>query len=281
MENKKIIVTGGKGMLATDLLGELANTNHTIISVDLDGLDITDEKTVHQFVDSHKPDILINLAAYTAVDKCESDPIAEKVNGVALKYLSEACVKNKTKLIHFSTDYIFSDQYSNPILETEKTNPINAYGKGKLLGEENILKTKDLDYLIFRVQWLYGKNGKNFVDTMLKLAETKTELKVVSDQIGRPTSTKFLAKLILEVIEQNLKGIYHLGPQDSCSWFEFAEYILKDTNCKVFPIPSTEYPTPAKRPLYSVLSIEKIKRDLKSKNLDKTWKELLDEYRNS
>lgn len=274
----KVLVTGAKGMLATDLIYFLKKENYEVVSVDIDELDITKEMAVHEFVIKTKPNILINSAAYTAVDKCESEPIAENINGDALKYLSKACSNNHVKLIHFSTDYIFSDNFTKPISENEKTNPINAYGKGKLIGEENISHQTNLDFTIFRVQWLYGKNGKNFVDTMLKLSETKNEISVVSDQIGRPTSTKFLAELVVKTIPLNLKGIYHLGPKDECSWFEFAAYILKDKNTKVLPIPSSAYPTPAKRPLYSVLDLEKINSELKDKILEKTWKELVDEY---
>ncbi len=274
----KVLVTGGKGMLATDLIYFLKKENYEVISVDIEELDIIKEKDVHEFILKTKPNILINSAAYTAVDKCESEPISEKINGEALKFLSQACANSSVKLIHFSTDYIFSDNFTKPISENEKTNPINAYGKGKLIGEENILKEDNLDYSIFRVQWLYGKNGKNFVDTMLKLSETKNEISVVSDQIGRPTSTKFLAELVVKTLSLNLKGIYHLGPKDECSWFDFASYILKDKNTKVLPIPSSAYPTPAKRPFYSVLGLEKINSELKDKILEKTWKELVDEY---
>jgi dTDP-4-dehydrorhamnose reductase len=278
MNLSKVLVTGGKGMLANDLIYFLKKENFEVFSVDIEELDITNEKSVHEFINKTKPELIINSAAYTAVDKCESEPISEKVNGDSLKYLSEAASINHSKLIHFSTDYIFSGEYTKPILETEKTNPINAYGRGKLIGEENILNTKNFSYTIFRVQWLYGKNGKNFVDTMLKLSETKKEISVVSDQIGRPTSTKFLAELIVKTIPLNLNGIFHLGPKDECSWFEFASYILKDKDIKINPIPSSSYPTPAKRPLYSVLGLEKIQSVLKDKILEKTWKELVDEY---
>lgn len=279
LKEQHILITGGNGMLATDLKKELEKENCKITSIDLDELDICNEKAVHGKLAALKPDVLINCAAYTAVDKCETDKISYEVNGTALKYLSEASANNKIKLVHFSTDYIFSGDFKEPIPEDFNPSPINKYGEGKLKGEKNILSTEGLDYLIFRVQWLFGNNGKNFVDTMLKLSTEKSELNVVSDQIGRPTSTQYLAQLIVASLERNLTGIYHLGPTDYCSWYDLATYVLKDTKCEVKPIPSSAYPTPAKRPLYSVLGLGKIQTALKGNPLlKKTWKELVDEY---
>ena len=279
LKEQHILITGGNGMLATDLKKELEKENCKITSIDLDELDICNEKAVHGKLAALKPDVLINCAAYTAVDKCETDKISYEVNGTALKYLSEASANNKIKLVHFSTDYIFSGDFKEPIPEDFNPSPINKYGEGKLKGEKNILSTEGLDYLIFRVQWLIGKSGKNFVDTMLKLSTEKSELNVVSDQIGRPTSTQYLAQLIVASLERNLSGIYHLGPTDYCSWYDLATYVLKDTKCEVKPIPSSAYPTPAKRPLYSVLGLGKIQTALKGNPLlKKTWKELVDEY---
>ena len=277
LKEQHILITGGNGMLATDLKKEKEKCK--ITSIDLDELDICNEKAVHGKLAALKPDVLINCAAYTAVDKCETDKISYEVNGTALKYLSEASANNKIKLVHFSTDYIFSGDFKEPIPEDFNPSPINKYGEGKLKGEKNILSTEGLDYLIFRVQWLFGNNGKNFVDTMLKLSTEKSELNVVSDQIGRPTSTQYLAQLIVASLERNLSGIYHLGPTDYCSWYDLATYVLKDTKCEVKPIPSSAYPTPAKRPLYSVLGLGKIQTALKGNPLlKKTWKELVDEY---
>ena len=279
LKEQHILITGGNGMLATDLKKELEKENCKITSIDLDELDICNEKAVHGKLAALKPDVLINCAAYTAVDKCETDKISYEINGTALKYLSEASANNKIKLVHFSTDYIFSGDFKEPIPEDWNPAPINKYGEGKLKGEQNILSTEGLDYLILRVQWLIGKSGKNFVDTMLKLSAEKSELNVVSDQIGRPTSTPYLSQLIVASLEKNLSGIYHLGPADYCSWYDLAAYVLKDTKCKVKPIPSSAYPTPAKRPLYSVLDLNKIQTALKGNPLlKKTWKELVDDY---
>lgn len=279
LKEQHILITGGNGMLATDLKKELEKENCKITSLDVDDLDICNEKAVHGKLAALKPDILINCAAYTAVDKCETESIAYEINGTAIKYLAEASANNKIKLIHFSTDYIFSGEFKTPIPEDFSPAPINKYGEGKLKGEQNILKTDGLDFLILRVQWLYGKNGKNFIDTMLKLSKEKAELNVVSDQIGRPTSTDYLAQLITATLKADLKGVYHLGPADYCSWYDLAAYVLKDTKCKVKPIPSSSYPTPAKRPLYSVLGLDKINIALKGNPLlKKTWKELADEY---
>ena len=279
LKSLHVLITGGNGMLASDLKKELEKENCKITSLDVEDLDICNEKAVHGKLAALKPDILINCAAYTAVDKCETEQIAYEINGTALKYLSEASANNKIKLIHFSTDYIFSGDFKKPIPEDWKPSPINKYGEGKLKGEENILHTDGLDFLILRVQWLYGKNGKNFIDTMLKLSKEKTELNVVNDQIGRPTSTPYLAQLIVAAIKNDLGGIYHLGPSDYCSWYDLAAYVLRNTNCKVKPIPSSAYPTPATRPLFSVLGLDKINVALHGNPLlKKTWKELADEY---
>lgn len=279
LKGKHILITGGNGMLATDLHIELEKENCKITSIDLEELDICNEKAVHGKFAILKPKIVINCAAFTAVDKCETDPKAYEVNGTALKYLAEASVNNKVKLIHFSTDYIFSGEFKKPIPENWNPSPINKYGEGKLAGENQILNTHRLSYAIFRVQWLYGRNGNNFVDTMLKLSKEKKEINVVNDQIGRPTSTSYLAQLVVAALKENLTGVYHLGPSNYCSWYDLASYVLRKTNCKVKPIPSSAYPTPAKRPLYSVLGLSKIHSDLKGNPLlGKTWQELVDEY---
>lgn len=279
LKDEHILITGGKGMLATDLRKELEKEKCKITSIDVDELDICNEKAVHGKLAALKPDILINCAAYTAVDKCETENIASEINGTALKYLAEASANNKIKLIHFSTDYIFSGEFKTPIPEDWEPAPINKYGEGKLVGEKNILNTTGLNFAIFRVQWLYGKNGKNFIDTMLKLSQDRAELNVVNDQIGRPTSTPYLSQLLVSALKADLSGIYHLGPSNYCSWFDLAAYVLKDSKCKVNPIPSSAYPTPATRPLYSVLGLDKIHSALKGNPLlNKTWQELADEY---
>lgn len=279
MKHKKILITGGKGMLATDIKNLLQNSGNSFIAPDLDELDITDPASLEKVIADYKPDLLINCAAYTAVDKCESDESHFKINGEALANLGSSCLKNNVKLVHFSTDYIFSGEFKAPIQEDEAPNPINKYGAGKLKGEENLFSFKGLNYLLLRVQWLYGTNGKNFVDTMLRLSEDRDEIKVVSDQIGRPTSTAYLAELVIASLEKDLSGVYHAGPSDYCSWYDFAAYILKDKKTKVSPIPSSSYPTPAVRPLYSVLSVEKLQKSLNKPELTgKSWKKLLDEY---
>jgi len=266
-------------MLGTDLTELLTGLMVEVCSCDIHQLDICKQESIESSVRKFKPDIFINCAAYTAVDKSETDPLAMQVNGDAISNIVDVCYKEKIKLIHFSTDYIYSGKISSPIEETEATNPLNKYGESKLMGDNFILEKKGLDYILFRVQWLYGKNGKNFVDTMLRLSKDNPTVKVVNDQIGRPTSTKFLSRVVLESLQNNLHGIFNAGPANYCSWFDFASYILKDKNCKVIPIPSTEFPTPAKRPLFSVLSVEKIQKAIPdSKNLKSTWQNLVDEY---
>lgn len=279
LKGKHILITGGNGMLASDLISELEKENCKVTSIDIDELDICNEKAVHGKLAALKPHILINCAAYTAVDKCETEPIAFEINGTALKYLSEASANNKIKLVHFSTDYIFSGIFESPIPEDMKPIPINKYGQGKLKGEQNILNTKSLNFLLCRIQWLYGKNGKNFINTIIKLSKDKKEINVVNDQIGRPTSTLYISQLIVTALKKDLAGIYHLGPKNECSWYDLASYVLKNTDCKVNPIPSSAYPTPALRPKYSVLGLEKIKSALQGDPLlDRKWEDLVDEY---
>ena len=279
LSKKKFLISGVKGMLGSELKNQIDALGGIVYPYDIDELDICNIKSVQSIATKHRPNFFINCSAYTAVDKCESDPIAMQVNGDAVQNIADVCHNEKIKLFHFSTDYINSGNFSEPIEETQTPNPINRYGEGKLKGDKFIIEKPGLDFLLFRVQWLYGKNGKNFVDTMIRLSKENQTLKVVSDQIGRPTSVKFLAKIVIESLENNLSGIYNAGPRNYCSWFDFASYILRDTNCKVIPISSAEYPTPAKRPLFSVLSVKKIQSALpKSKTINQTWQELLDEY---
>jgi dTDP-4-dehydrorhamnose reductase len=279
LNHKKILITGSNGMLGSSITKEFIDKIKIVFTPSESELDITNYSQVNDYIDKTEPDILINCAAYTAVDKCEEDKVHYAVNGDSLKNLSAKCALKKIKLVHYSTDYIFSGLCESPISEEEPTSPINEYGKGKLLGEINIRENQNLDYLIFRVQWLFGKNGKNFVDTILRLSKEKKELRVVGDQWGRPTSTIFLAKILYEALEKDLNGVYNLGANDFCSWYDLACFITENTDCKIIKIPSSEYPLPAKRPLYSVLSLEKITRDLEfSKNLQTSWKDLVREF---
>jgi len=256
----KILGIGFNGMLGSSLIKILSkNDNNLLITPTSDILDITDLSVVKKQICMNNPDIVINAAAYTDVDGCESNrDLAYEVNSIGPKNLAVACRQNNSKLIHISTDYVFNGEKNEPYNENDKTNPINVYGKTKLKGEKLIQETFD-NYLILRTSWLYGINGNNFVKTMLKLSKLHDEISVVDDQRGSPTFTCDLAIAISELLENNHHGIYHLTNSGNCSWFEFAKNIFEIANIDVDlkPVATEEFPRPAKRPKYSVLNNDK------------------------
>lgn len=226
-------------------------------------------ETVKSVVMDVKPDIIVNAAAYTAVDLAETErEQAMRINADSVSALGEAAKKRDALVIHFSTDYVFDGSKTSPYVETDPVNPINYYGLTKLRGEE-ALEAAQCDALTFRVQWLYGEFGKNFYKTMLHLFQTRDQISVVNDQTGTPTHTAWLAKQIDYVLKEKLirekKGLYHLAPSGSCTWFEFAKAILereseqgRSPKCQqINPISTSDYPTPAKRPRNSVLECGK------------------------
>ena len=250
------LITGCKGQLGTELSRLLPDA----ICADVDVLDITDENAVKNFVRDNNIDVIINCAAYTAVDKAESDiELATKINVDGPRNLA----KTGAKIIHISTDYVFDGTGHMPYTTDEKTNPVSVYGKTKRAGEIAVLENNSVAVVI-RTAWLYSPYGNNFVKTMRRLGGEKTEINVVADQIGTPTYAADLADAIVKIIPQmNIKnsGIYHFTNEGVCSWYDFANEIigLSNLNCLVNPIKSSQYPTPAARPFYSVLDKEKIK----------------------
>ena len=250
------LITGCKGQLGTELSRLLPNA----ICADVDVLDITDENAVQNFVRDNNIYVIINCAAYTAVDKAESDiELATKINIDGPRNLA----KTGAKIIHISTDYVFDGTGHMPYTTDEKTNPVSVYGKTKLAGEIAVLENNSVAVVI-RTAWLYSPYGNNFVKTMRRLGGEKTEINVVSDQIGTPTYAADLADAIVKIIPQmNIEnsGIYHFTNEGVCSWYDFANEIigLSNLNCLVNPIKSSQYPTPAARPFYSVLDKDKIK----------------------
>lgn len=261
----KILVTGSKGQLGSSLRRVFDNdpaidatyTNH-------DTLDITDRDAVYRFLGDNKFDIVVNCAAYTAVDKAESDEIlASALNTGAVGNLAEAAVKNGTRVIHISTDYVFSGQGCRPYEENDEPYPQSIYGRTKLEGEA-LLTSFCQNALIIRTAWLYSEFGGNFVKTMLRLAETRPEINVVADQIGTPTYAGDLAEAIHRIVSSGewKPGIYHFTDEGVASWYDFTKAIFEiaGRDVKVNPIKTSEYPTQAKRPLYSVLSKKKIKK---------------------
>lgn len=250
----KILITGSNGMLGHDLI-EVLKDKHELILTTSKTLDITDQEQVIDFICDAKPDIVINSAAYTDVDGCESNQeLAFNVNGEGVKNLSLACKEIDCALVHVSTDYIFNGENTRPWVEDDEIGPISVYGKSKLKGEEYIQEILD-KYFIVRTAWLYGINGRNFPKTMLELAENHPEITVVYDEVGTPTYTPDLAQGISELIETDYYGIYHLTNSDYCSWCEFARYIFEvaDVDVNVVPVTASEFARPAPRPHYSVL----------------------------
>lgn len=265
-KNLVILVTGVRGQLGFDVLRELNERGYkNVIGIDREELDITDEDKVKQYIEKLKPDIVIHNAAWTAVDKAEEmyDEVY-KVNALGPKYIAEACRKIDAKMIYISTDYVFDGRGDRFFEVTDCKNGLSVYGKTKSIGEDfvtSILKK----YFIVRISWVFGQNGHNFIKTMLKLAETKTELSVVDDQIGSPTYTYDLSKLLCDMMETGKYGIYHATNEGICSWYEFAKFIFEIANVKnikVNPIHTSEYlkmvTQQAKRPLNSRLSKESL-----------------------
>ena len=261
---KKILVTGCNGQLGSSLRREIDNDpDIEAVYTDYDTLDITNREAVERFLSDHRFDIIVNCAAYTAVDKAESDEIlASALNTGAVGNLGEAAVKTGAKVIHISTDYVFSGQGFRPYEENDEPYPQSIYGRTKLEGE-GLLTSFCSNAMIISTAWLYSEFGKNFVKTMLDLAETRPEINVVADQIGTPTYAGDLASAIHTIIkhEKWIPGIYHFTDEGVASWYDFTKAIFEmaGKEVKVNPIPTSAYPTPAKRPLYSVLSKSKIK----------------------
>ena len=270
-----ILVTGANGQLGNEMRMVTKRSKDTYIFTDVietDGqettiLDITDLDAIRKMVKESGVKAIVNCAAYTNVDMAESDQeICELINAKAPENLAIAMKEVSGLLIHISTDYVFGgDPYNTPCKEGQKGTPTGVYGLTKLHGEQNIQKS-GVDYLIFRTAWLYSEFGKNFVKTMLNLTSTKPQLKVVFDQVGTPTYAYDLAKAVFEIIEnrkfEGNTGIYHYSNEGVCSWYDFTKTIAElagNTDCDIHPCHSDEFPSPVKRPAYSVLDKTKVK----------------------
>ncbi len=264
----KLWVTGANGQLGMELR-DLAdgNADYDFVFTDVEDLDITDHEAVASFVAVYKISALINFAAYTAVDNAEIDvERANAINHLAVANMAKLVKENDLAFIHISTDYVFEGSASEPYKETDMPNPQSVYGKTKLDGENAILKINPARTLIIRTSWVYSGYGLNFVKTMLRLGREREELSVVNDQVGSPTYARNLATVVLQLLpllNNEDVGVYHYVNTGQCTWYEFANTIFKMAQIpvKTNPIPTTEYPTPAKRPMYSVLSTEKITKD--------------------
>ncbi|MFX4261831.1 dTDP-4-dehydrorhamnose reductase [Pelotomaculum propionicicum] len=290
----KILLTGKNGQVGWELNRTLAPMGK-LVALGREELDLEKPEQISKMVRRIRPDVIVNAAAYTAVDKAEEDSeLAMAVNAVAPGILAEEAKRLNALLVHYSTDYIFDGTKTTPYVEDDAPNPINVYGRTKLAGEQAI-RAVGAPYMILRTSWVYGTNGRNFLLTILRLAEEKEELKIVDDQVGTPTWSRFLAGTTAQMLQKvyntalltECRDIYNVTPSGQTSWYGFAKAIIE--NYKIFngdksglllkrliPVATSEYPTPACRPAYSVLSNKKLKRKV-GKELPK-WGLFLEQF---
>ena len=273
----KILITGAKGQVGTDLVLEAKKRNHQVFGFTSSELDITNKAAVDGELSKINPDVVINAAAYTAVDKAETEKeTAYAVNETGVKNLAETCKTLDIPLLHISTDYVFDGEKKEPYTESDTPNPTSVYGASKLAGEVALQKTWQ-KHITLRVSWVFGEHGNNFVKTMLRLAKDRDELSVVNDQYGAPTSALAIAECLLDIVDKENFGkqdfpwgLYHFQSDPGVTWYEFAKEIFSqakesgilDKEMIVNPIGSEQFPTPVKRPLNSKLDGKKIKNNL-------------------
>ena len=283
----RILLLGAGGQLGQEINKDLSK-NHDILSLTKKECDITNYSFLEEKIKLFKPKVIINAAAYTNVDDAENnESLADNINHLAVNKLAKLSKDYKVVLIHFSTDYIFNHKINEPISEDEKEDPINVYGLTKYLGEQSIIRNME-NFYILRISWVYGKYGKNFPKTILKLAKNKKELNIVDDQIGSPTPTSLISSvinklLVLHFKGENFFGIYNLSPNGSCSWYEIGNFILGHVKDKknfklktINKISSKEFKSLAKRPKYSYLDNSKIQKVLNVNIHD--WKYYLKDF---
>lgn len=271
----KLLITGAKGQVGSELVNLAKKRNHEVYAYGSGELDITQLEPLLQKVKQIQPEVIINAAAYTAVDRAEQEKDrAYAVNAKGSENLAKVCARYNIPLLHLSTDYVFDGDKNSPYTETDKPNPAGVYGASKLAGDRKIEQLWS-KHIILRVSWVFGKQGNNFVKTMLRLAQQRDELSIVNDQFGAPTSARAISQTLLEILGQdNFNstafpwGCYHLQSEPGVTWFEFAKEIFQQAqelglltkNIKLNPIPSSEFPTPVKRPANSKLSGSKLQQ---------------------
>lgn len=274
----KILILGHKGMLGTDLVSTLS-TSHDVTGKDIEDFDISSAGDCGDVILESGADVVVNAAAYTDVDGCESDRQGcFSVNAEGVKNVALACNDRGIKIVHFSTDYVFDGTKGSPYLEGDVCNPINTYGESKMQGEVYLKEVSD-NFILLRTSWLYGKSGKNFVEAIVEKARNVTKLEVVDDQTGSPTYTVDLAAAVRVLVEGNHTGVFHVTNRGKCSWYEFAMKILEYagiTDVEVEPIKSDKLTRKALRPQYSVLSCRKF-LDVTQKTL-RFWQIALKDY---
>lgn len=273
-----ILITGASGQLGHDLAAELTARGHHVVGVSSKEMDVTDPTSIWSTINFAHPDAVLHCASYTAVDKAEDEPEkCELVNRAGTEILAKACGVLDIPLLYISTDYVFPGTGERPWEPEDPTAPLNVYGLSKLQGEEAV-RAATKKHFIVRISWLFGVNGKNFVKTMLRLGAEKEEIRVVCDQIGSPTYTRDLSVLLADMIVTEKYGTYHATNEGFCSWYEFANEIIRRAGlpARVVPVPSGEYPTRAKRPLNSRMSKEKLTEN----GFDRlpSWQDALDRF---
>ncbi len=272
----KILVTGANGMLGRDLVPALSE-RHQVDGVDIDDFDLTDPCAI-EAISSRGPGMVMHLAAMTNVDGCERDPErAMLVNGQGTRHVAEACRRLGIPMLYISTDFIFDGTKTAPYTEDDEPNPLGHYGRSKLAGEEAVRELVDMHYIV-RITWLFGRQGKNFISTILKKARETGEVRVVDDQTGRPTYAADLSRALAEVPGSGEYGTYHLSNSGQCSWYRFAAEAVRlaGIGARVVPIKSSEFPTPTRRPAYSVLDCSKWEKTFGRPLRD--WREALADY---
>ncbi|MBV7535949.1 dTDP-4-dehydrorhamnose reductase [Duganella sp. sic0402] len=265
----KVLLTGSSGQVGYELARSLQGIGE-VVAVDRGVMDLSNLDQVRDVIRSVKPQLIVNPAAYTAVDEAESKPeLCYRINAEAPAVMAEEAKALGAALVHYSTDYVFDGVASSPRVEDDTVGPVNLYGASKLAGEQAI-EAAGIPHLIFRTSWVYGMRGKNFLLTMLRLAKERDELRVVADQHGAPTWSRTVADVTAQVLSQahaggrewwvQNSGIYHLSAQGQTTWHEFTQAIVEEAglHCKVLPISSADYPTAAQRPMHSVMSSEKL-----------------------
>ena len=271
-DNKTLLITGCNGQVGQSL-ALLDWRGFNVVTVNRDSFDLSNLDHVQSQLDEINPDVVINAAAYTAVDLAESEQqLAHTVNAEATAVMAQVLARKNALLIHYSTDYVFRGDAKKPYVESDVTNPVSEYGKSKLAGEA-LIESSGCRYLIFRTSWVYSEFGKNFLLTMLRLASERSELRVVNDQFGCPTYAGDLAQLTRQIVQKldvnqfDQSAIYHLGNDGITTWYDFTKAIMQysEIDISIVPVKTDEFPTPAQRPLYSVLDKEKVKKDFSIK----------------
>lgn len=275
----RVLVTGGRGMLGTDVCRAFAGAGHEVLPVTSADFDIADTAATKKALSDARPELVVHTAAFTDVDGCERDPdMAYRINALGSWNVAVACSALSATLIHISTDFVFDGEKGEPYTEFDQTHPLGAYGASKLAAEE-LVAAHCPRHFIVRSSWLFGPNGKCFPKVILRLAETRNELTVVADQIGTPTYTPDLAQALLDLPASGLYGLYHIVNSGSCSWHDLAQAVLQEagrSDITVRPIRSEEWPSPTRRPKYSVL--RPYVRELQGIPPLRPWQEALKDF---